>query len=83
MSTKKNSQSSTVRISVTESPQELNFETALSADEVKALVTQALSSGQPLMLTEIKGREIIVPAAKIGFVDISVTQERRVGFGAE
>lgn len=83
MSTKKNSQSSTVRISVSEATQELNFETALSADEVKALVSQALASGQPLMLTEIKGREIIVPAAKIGFVDISITQERRVGFGAE
>lgn len=83
MSTKRNSQSSTVRISVSEAAQELNFETALSADEVKALVSQALASGQPLMLTEIKGREIIVPAAKIGFVDISITQERRVGFGAE
>ena len=82
MSTKKGSQSSTVRISVTDVSQELNFETALSADEVKAAVTQALSSGTPLVLTDIKGREIIVPASKIGFVDIGATQERRVGFGA-
>jgi len=83
MSTKKNSQSSTVRISVSEAVQELNFETALSADEVKALVSEALGTGKPLVLPEIKGREIIVPSAKIGFVDIGATQERRVGFGAE
>lgn len=82
MSTKKNTQSSTVRISVSDAAQELNFETALSAEEVKAAVAKALASGEPLVLPEIKGREIIVPAAKIGFVDIGATQERRVGFGA-
>lgn len=82
MSTKKSSGTATVRISITEVAQDLNFETPLSAAEVKAAVTEALASGNPLILSDVKGREIIVPASKIGCVDIGQAQERRVGFGA-
>jgi hypothetical protein len=32
-------------------------------------------------LTDIRGHEIVVPAAKIGYIEIGEPVERRVGFG--
>jgi hypothetical protein len=40
-----------------------------------------MSSGAVLSLTDTKGREYLVPANKIGFVEIDEQSERRVGFG--
>ena len=83
MSTKKTSQQSAhVRIAVVDVANELVFEAQQSPAEIKAAVTQALSTNSPLILNDVRGREIIVPAEKIGFVDIGEAQERRVGFGA-
>jgi hypothetical protein len=50
--------------------------------EIKSAVTQALTSGAPLTLSDTKGHEIIVPADKIGFVEVGDPSPRRVGFGA-
>ncbi|NDI01397.1 MAG: DUF3107 family protein, partial [Actinobacteria bacterium] len=35
----------------------------------------------PLVLQDVVGNEIIVPADKIGYVEIGEPAERRVGFG--
>jgi hypothetical protein len=67
MSTKKNEKSSQVRIAVT---------------DVTSAVTAALAANTPLSLTDIRGHEILVPAAKIGYIEIGEPVERRVGFGA-
>lgn len=70
-----------VRIAVTDVVSELSFESSDSPKEVKAAIDKAISSGSILSLTDIKGREFIVPAAKIGYVEIGEQSERRVGFG--
>ena len=81
MATKKASESATqVRIGISDSNQELNFETPLSRDEVQAAVSAALASAQPIVLTDSKERTIIVPAAKLGFVELGSTPDRKVGF---
>jgi hypothetical protein len=82
MSTKKNDKSSQVRIAVTDVSSELSFECPSSPEEIKALVASSLSAGTPLILTDIRGHEILVPAAKIGYIEIGQPIERRVGFGA-
>jgi hypothetical protein len=84
MSTKKNesSHSSHIRIAVTNISSELSFESANSPAEIKAAVSTALSGGSALILTDIRGHEIIVPADKIGYIEIGQPSERRVGFGA-
>ena len=82
MSTKKNDKSSQVRIAVTDVSSELSFECPSSPEEIKALVASSLSAGTPLILTDIRGHEILVPAAKIGYIEIGEPIERRVGFGA-
>jgi hypothetical protein len=82
MSTKKNEKSSQVRIAVTDVSSELSFECPSSPAEIKSAVTAALAANSPLSLNDIRGHEILVPAAKIGYIEIGEPVERRVGFGA-
>jgi hypothetical protein len=49
---------------------------------VKSAVAAALAGGTSLNLQDSRGHEIIVAGDKIGFVDIGVATDRRVGFGA-
>jgi broad specificity polyphosphatase/5'/3'-nucleotidase SurE len=84
MATKKSDseQAAHVRIAVTNINSELAFETAASPAEIKSAVAASISTGSPLTLTDIRGHEVIVPADKIGYVEIGQPAERRVGFGA-
>ncbi|MFM6940632.1 MAG: DUF3107 domain-containing protein [Candidatus Planktophila sp.] len=81
MSTKKNEKASRVRIAVSEVASELSFECPSTPAEIKSAVTAALSANTPLILTDIRGHEIVVPASKIGYIEIGEPVERRVGFG--
>ena len=84
MSTKKSDagQSTQVRIAIANISGELVVETNSSVADVKAAVSAALAGQTPLALQDIRGHEIVVAADKIGFVDIGVAADRRVGFGA-
>ncbi|CAB5141653.1 MAG: DUF3107 family protein [Actinobacteria bacterium] len=73
---------SEVRIAVTRVASDIVFESPMTTAEVKSAVTEALSKGSPLMLSDVRGHEIIVPADKIGFVEVGEPASRRVGFGA-
>ena len=70
-----------IRIAVTDVSSEISFESADSLKEVKAAIDKAIAAGSTLSLTDTKGREFLVPASKIGFVEIGEQSERRVGFG--
>ena len=85
MSTKKSESSNKVqvRITVANVASDVNFESALSATEIQSAVNAALKSGEALTLEDIRGRVVMVPADKIGFVEIGEQTDRRVGFGAQ
>jgi predicted deacylase len=85
MSTKKSDSANKiqVRITVANVASDLNFESALSAAEIQNAVSAALKSGDALTLEDIRGRVVIVPADKIGFVEIGEQTDRRVGFGVQ
>ena len=70
-----------IRIAVVNVSAELSFESNENAKEIKAAIDKAISSNSTLSLTDSKGREYLVPAEKIGFVEIGEQSERRVGFG--
>lgn len=72
-----------VRIAVTNISSELSFECPSGVDEIQSAVTSAIAAGSPLVLSDVRGREIIVPGDKIGFVEIGEQVERRVGFGTD
>ncbi|MEY2872620.1 MAG: hypothetical protein RL526_760 [Actinomycetota bacterium] len=71
---------SEVRISVADQVRELTIETSADREEVLAMIKKALTSSEPLVLTDTRGRQYVVPASKIGSVEIGDISERRVGF---
>ncbi len=84
MATKKTEtvQKSEVRIAVTNVSSDLAFESPATPAEISAAVSAAISTGTPLVLKDVRGRTIMVPADRIGFVEIGEQTERRVGFGS-
>lgn len=70
-----------VKIGVLHTPREITLESAQTPDEVSAIVAEALKSmdGQ-LILTDERGRKIIVPANLVAYVEIAQADARRIGF---
>ena len=74
-----------VRISVTQTSREISLELADDLDRavIKSKIEAALTGAvDVLWLTDKKGRDVGVSAAKIAFVELGVAEgERRIGFG--
>ena len=75
-----------VRIGVTQTARDISIELSddVDRDDVKARIDAALTGAvDVLWLTDKKGRDIAVSAAKIAFVEVgSAADDRRIGFGA-
>jgi Protein of unknown function (DUF3107) len=69
-----------IRIGISDSSQELHIESELESEKAIAIVTAAIDSGKPLALTDVRGRQTIIPNGKISFVEVGEISERRVGF---
>jgi hypothetical protein len=75
-----------IRIGITQAPREIAIEVeddAKSRDALKANVEKALKGEiATLWITDKKGRDIAVPAAKIAYVEIGTGDDgKRIGFG--
>ncbi len=71
-----------VKIGVQSIPRELVIETTSSAEEVETALTEAVAAGGLFLLRDDKGVTIMVPADKIGYVEVSGSEQRRIGFGS-
>jgi len=69
-----------VKIGVQNAARELIVETEQTADDVEKLVAAAVSGEGVLTLTDHKGRKVIVPAAKLAYVEIGHGTLGQVGF---
>jgi hypothetical protein len=73
-----------VRIGVTQAPREISLEVEdADRDDLKARVEAALSGATDVLwVTDKRGKDVGVPAAKIAYVEVgSAEGERRIGFG--
>ena len=71
-----------VQIGIQNIGREIVLESAQEADAVAQVVGEAIAKGTELRLTDEKGRQIIIPANVLGYVEIGAEEVRRVGFGA-
>jgi polysaccharide deacetylase 2 family uncharacterized protein YibQ len=71
-----------VKIGVQYAPRELVLDSAQTPEEVERLVDEAIASGETLTLADERGRKVVVPVAKLAYVEIGEPEARRVGFGA-
>jgi hypothetical protein len=73
-----------VRIGVTQAPREISVEIDDGErDAVKSRVEAALSGASDVLwITDKRGRDVGIPAAKIAYVEVgSADGDRRIGFG--
>lgn len=69
-----------VKIGIQQAPREITLDSQESAQDVTAKVSEAVSTGGILTLTDSKGRTVVVPGAKIAYVELGSTQVGAVGF---
>jgi hypothetical protein len=70
-----------VKIGVTDTGRELVVSSTSNPDEIEALISESLKNPLgTLVLVDEKGRRVIVPSARIGYVEIAPADGRRVGF---
>lgn len=70
-----------VKIGVQNVAREIVLDATGTDEEIEAAVTTALEGGS-LVLTDDKGRRVMVPAGAIGYVEVGEPSRGRVGFGA-
>jgi hypothetical protein len=72
-----------VKIGVQFAARELVVESAQSPADVAKAVSKALADDDGILeLVDEKGRRVIVPVAKLAYVEIAETTQRQVGFTA-
>lgn len=72
-----------VKIGIVDSPRELAVQSALSSDDAYVAVRGVLAGDETILeLTDEKGSRILVPAAKIAYVEVGAAEVRKVGFGS-
>jgi hypothetical protein len=71
-----------VKIGVQQAAREVVLQSEQSSESVVELVSAALKDGVPLVLTDDKGRTVVVPGDKIAYVEVGASVVGKIGFGA-
>ena len=71
-----------VKIGIQSIPRELVLETKAAPEDVERALAKALSDGGLFVLADDNDGKVMVPADKIGYVEFSGVEQRRVGFGS-
>ena len=70
-----------VKIGIQSITRELVLDTPSSPDELERSLLTALSNGGMFVVRDEKGGKVLIPAEKIGYVELNGIEQRRVGFG--
>ena len=70
-----------VKIGIQSIQRELVLDTSSSPDEVERSLATALSNGGMFVVRDDKGGKVLIPAEKIGYVELNGTEQRKIGFG--
>jgi hypothetical protein len=71
-----------VKIGVQQAAREVVLESEQTSDAVVALVSAALKDGTPLVLSDDKGRTVVIPGDKIAYAEVGTSVVGRIGFGS-
>ena len=70
-----------VKIGVQNTNRELVLDSSQSSDEVEKAVSASLSGDEKvLVLSDSKGRKVLVPADKLAYVEIGTSSTGQVGY---
>jgi len=71
-----------VKIGIQSIPREIVVDTNSSAEEVERSLKTAVADGGLFVLHDDGGGTVLVPADKIGYLEVSGNEQRRIGFGS-
>ena len=71
-----------IKVGVVDTPREITVESDEPAEAITKAVLSAVDKGTLLSLTDSRGRTVLVPSAKIAYVEIGPAASRKVGFGS-
>jgi len=71
-----------VKIGVQWSARELVLDCTQTPEEVEQAVLEAIKGDGLLSLVDEKGRRVLVPSAKLAYIEIAKSEPRRVGFAS-
>ncbi len=72
-----------VKIGVQHAPREIVIESEQSTEEIEKAVSAALAGTEKLLsLTDDRGRQVLIPADRLAYVEIGEPAKHKVGFGA-
>lgn len=71
-----------IKVGIQQVARELIVDSDTTAAEVEEALHKALADDGVLILTDLKGRKVLVPAARIAYIDLGQEHVRAVGFGA-
>lgn len=71
-----------VRIGISDVSREVTLRTNEGAETLIEQLGKAISDGSLFEVVDEQGRRVIVPAAKVAYLDLGSTDVRAVGFGA-
>jgi hypothetical protein len=71
-----------IKIGVQDTAREVSLDSNDTSESVIAAINEAIATAGILTLIDDRGRTVIVPAAKLAYVEISPNTKGRVGFGS-
>ena len=71
-----------IKIGVKQTQREITLETDEDAKALAARIEEKIQSEGLLTFTDTKGRQVFVPSASLGYLEIGAETSRRVGFSA-
>jgi hypothetical protein len=72
-----------VKVGIQMAARELVVETAASPDDIEQALSIALADGTLFVLNDSKGgKTLLIPSAKIAYVELGTAEQRKIGFGA-
>ena len=71
-----------IKVGVRDVPREVVVESRESAAAVEKALADAIANQTTLVLTDEKGRKVLIHAAQVAYVDLGLEQVRPVGFGS-
>ena len=71
-----------IKVGIQHVAREVMVESEATAAEIQAGLIKALADESIMTLVDAKGRTVLIPAAKIAYVDLGQEHVRPVGFGA-
>lgn len=71
-----------VKIGVQNVAREITFESTETAEQIQQTVAAAVAAKDLITLRDDKGRVVLVPADRLGYLEIGAPEKGRVGFGS-